>query len=226
MSIADKIRQSNDREKSYEERLEEFLFSNTDYDNETEEEMVNKILNTEFYKYESIFFTESRSEELAQKFDDEYGKYKGQSLHHRTVNGTKTIAKARAYVIKKYIDKTLNFKHDDLAVETFPRKLIRVAINFALIVGPWLLPIPIIAKLIVSVTGVFIANKVSINKKENLIDLYQTKIKAVEDKIDDCDNDKDKYEYEKLRKTMIREQNRLKQSLYGKGHMAYEAEHR
>lgn len=183
-------------------KLDEYL-NDIEYDDETEEEKIQKIINTEFYIHNEDMDSDS------EEFDEKWEKIKSTDIKDKG----KKFAKSKGLLIMKYIDKTINFKKDVLAKETFPRKLLRLSISALLTFGPLLIPGGKIIKLVRCLAGAVIASKINKKQKEKLVNLYELKIQQINDKLDSCDDDKEKFEYEKIKREMAKEAAKIKHSV-------------
>ena len=194
-------------------KLDEYLNS-IEYDNETEENKIKEVLECDFFNIKNEDY-----ESDAEEFDEKWSQFRSTSVKDKGKN----YAKSKGLLLMKYIDKTINFKKDVLAKETFPRKLLRLSISAILIFGPLFIPGGKIIKLIGCLTGAVIADKVSKKQKQDLIDLYETKIKQINEKIEETDDEKDRFELEKIKKSMAKDAAKIKYSI-SQGNYIYDME--
>ena len=173
--------------------------------------------------YENMEDEMESYDDREDKVEAEIKNSKDKSFKDKSKEKMKEIARAKGKTITKYIYKTMHFKDDQLATETMPRKVLRVAISLILTIGPWFLPCAPVVKLIVALGGVVAANAISIKKKKDLIDLYQVKLEQVNKKIEETDDEKELYEYKKIKKALESELVKVKKSL-NPGQMAYDDE--
>jgi hypothetical protein len=182
--------------------IDEFI-NNDDYTSiENEEAVANKLI--ENYMIQCL---KEEDEDFSDDMQTDIRKIK------EKFSDKEEMKKRLGFTVSKYIDKCINYKKDVESVEPIARKVLRISLSVIFVVGPLVIPGNKILRLIAFIVNLYIANKVNNKKREKLIDMYEDKIKLLDEKIDETDDQKEKLEYKRIQKAMNREIVKLRRSI-------------
>lgn len=148
---------------------------------------------------------------LANKVGD-----KAKGLAKTTGEKAKNFAMKRGVEVKNYINKSINFSGDDQTKETFLRKAFRTSITAICTIGPLFLPVGFVTKSILAFTGFIIGKKISEKKLKDTYNLYDIKLKQVREKIEETDDEKEKFNLRKVESELVEGMKKVKREMYKK----------